>query len=117
MVAAFFIVQKKECQLAAYDDLQIFHVVAGICGVVVFVASFVNIAGMLHEIKILFLAVSQKKDDIRYVYLLLNVGHILGCLGHLRNWLRHVLRHIFGLREPLCINSLGHHPSFQGHSE
>jgi len=56
MVAAFFIVQKKECQLSAYDNLQILHVVAGICGVVVFVTSFVNIAGMLHEIKLLFIA-------------------------------------------------------------
>lgn len=62
-IGAFLIIENKSCQLEIYHTLQILHIVAAISGIVLFVTSFFNIAGILRDIKILFLAVSCLPKD------------------------------------------------------
>jgi len=58
-VASFFILKNKECSVLTGDEypkLEIIQITGTIAGVVLFLLSFFNIAGILYDIKILFFA-------------------------------------------------------------
>jgi len=58
-LASFFILKNKDCSVLAGEDypkLEIIQITGTICGGVLFLLSFFNIAGILYDIKILFFA-------------------------------------------------------------
>jgi uncharacterized membrane protein YjjP (DUF1212 family) len=58
-LASFFILKDKNCTIGAgedYQKLEIIQITGTICGGVLFLLSFFNIAGILYDIKILFFA-------------------------------------------------------------
>jgi hypothetical protein len=58
-LASFFILKNKDCTIGTGEDypkLEIIQITGTICGGVLFLLSFFNIAGILYDIKIIFFA-------------------------------------------------------------
>jgi len=58
-IAAYFVLKNKECWVDGgdYDNLAIIQITGTVCGSVLFLLSFFNIAAKLYDIKVLFFAV------------------------------------------------------------
>jgi len=58
-IAAYFVLKNKECWVDGgdYDNLAIIQITGTVCGSVIFLLSFFNIAAKLYDIKVLFFAV------------------------------------------------------------
>lgn len=58
-LASYFILKNKDCTIFTGDDypkLEIIQIVGTVCGGVLFLLSFFNIAGVLYDIKVIFIA-------------------------------------------------------------
>lgn len=58
-LASYFILKSKDCTIEGndYDKLAVIQITGCVCGAVIFLLSFFNIAGKLYDIKVIFIAV------------------------------------------------------------